>query len=170
MSPALSLPTASWCPGVPSPLRAAPAARSPPGEQGPWLPPHQHLRLGRAIFSRWPQGCGSRNPDPAGELASPVSSETGCGAAGLGVLLCVEVAGDQPWSEPPPGCPPAAAPSCAAGAFGSPRVRSGGVAQPCLVHLASLGSGWCCAASPKSPGVQGVPMGARVPGTQLLAS
>lgn len=105
MSPALSLPTASRCPGVPSPLRAAPAARSPPGEQGPWLPPHRHLRLGRAIFSRWPQGCGSRNPDPAGELASTVSSETGCRAARLGVLLCVKVAGDQDWSEPLPGLP-----------------------------------------------------------------
>lgn len=110
MSPVLSLPAASWCPRVPSPLRAAPTAHSLLGELGPWPQPHQHLCLSRAIFSCWPRGYRGCKPNPAGLLASPASGKMGCGVTvptyGTGLLFSFqlhhrEVAGDQPWSEPP---------------------------------------------------------------------
>lgn len=134
MSPVLSLPH------VLSPLGAAPAAHSLPGEREPWQPPQQHLCLSRAIFSCWPRGCGSHNPDPTREPASLASGKTGREAAGLGCFFAGRRLETSPGLSPPR-CTPAAAPSRAAGAFSSASARSRAVAQPCLVHLASLGSG-----------------------------
>lgn len=57
----LSLPTASRCPCASSALGAAAVSRA-----GALAATPQHLRLSRAIFSCWPQGCRSCNPEPAG--------------------------------------------------------------------------------------------------------
>lgn len=113
----------------PQPAGQARALAPPPAP----LPQHSYFQpLAPRVWEPQPRPCwGPGEPGRQQDRAQ---------GRGAGLLLCREKAGDQTRSEPP-SCPPAAAPSGTARAFGSVGARSGAVAWPCLAHLASLSSG-----------------------------